>query len=127
MKHVPEFNSPSDLCTRHRDAQEYQILRRQPPLWGRVHESLDVCDGGVQSQRSSFSLRGFDLVSSVIRLEDVGAGGISTTGWPGHLSCRVGVSVSVGRKCHGSTELVLEFRPVCGVREVGGDGEFGSE
>ena len=61
----------------------------------------------------------------MIRLEDVGAGGISTTGWPGHLSCRVGVSVSVGRKGHGSTGLVLEFRLVRGVREAGGEGEFG--
>jgi hypothetical protein len=68
MKHVPELNSPSDLCTRHRDTQEYQILRRQPPLWSRIHESLDVCDGGIQPQRSSFGLRGFNPASDVFDL-----------------------------------------------------------
>lgn len=124
MKHVPELNSPSDLCTRHRDTQEYQILRRQPPLWSRVHEGLDARGGGVRPRRSSLGLR---PASTVIRLEDVGAGGIPTAGWPGHLSCRVGVSVGAGRKGHGSTGLVLEFCPVCGVWEVEGEGEFGSE
>ena len=124
MKHVPELNSPSDLCTRHRDTQEYQILRRQPPLWSRVHEGLDARGGGVRPRRSSLGLR---PASTVIRLEDVGAGGIPTAGWPGHLSCRVGVSVGAGRKGHGSTGLVLEFCPVCGVLEVEGEGEFGSE
>lgn len=106
MKHVPELNSPSDLCTRHRDTQEYQILRRQPPLWSRVHEGLDVRDGGVRPRRSSFGLR---PAPTVIRLEDVGAGGIPTAGRPGHLSCRVGVSVGAGRKGHGSTGWCWSF------------------
>ena len=33
------------------------------------------------------------------------ARGVSTTGWPGHLGCRVGVSVRVSGKSHGSARL----------------------
>jgi hypothetical protein len=111
-KHIPELNCPSDLGTRHRDAQEYQILGRQP-LCGRVHESLDACGGGVQPQRSSFDLRGFDSTRRVVRLEDVRARGVSTTGWPGHLGCRVGVSVRVGSKSHGRARLTAVSVGVC--------------
>jgi len=111
MTDIPELNGPSDLRTRHRDAQEYQVFRRQPPLSNRIHEALDARAGEIQLQRSSLGLRGFDPTS---RLENLGAGGVSTTGRPGHLGCRVGVSVSVGRKGHGSAGLgvcPLAFRP----------------
>ena len=119
LEHLPELNGPSDLRTGHRYGQVYQILRRQAPLRRRGHESLDARDGGLRLQLPSFKL---SLSSRGIRFEAMRAGGVATTGRPGHLCCWVRVGVGVGSKGHDPGSQVEGEFPLVAFRVVEGEG-----